>query len=70
MRGLKPMYRQLPFPLSRNNDEMERNILLFNREEYVQRFEVFMKEVYGNFDDGHAAERFVERLRGIMKSRI
>lgn len=70
MRGLKPMYRQLPFPLARDNDEMERNILMFNREEYVQRFEVFMKEVYGNFDDGHAAERFVERLRGIMKRRI
>lgn len=70
MRGLKPMYRQLPFPLARENDEMERNILMFNREDYVQRFEVFMKDVYVNFDDGHAAERFVERLRGIMKRRI
>ena len=70
MRGLKPMYRQLPFPLARDNDEMERNILMFNREEYEQRFEVFMKEVYGNFDDGQAAERFVEKLGGIMKRRI
>lgn len=68
MRGLKPMYHQLPFPLARDNDEMERNILEFNNEEYVRRFEIFMKNVYGNIDDGSSARRFVERLYVLMEN--
>lgn len=67
MRGLKPMYYQLPFTLSKTNDEMEQAILSFDKEEYAKRLENFAK-IYGSVDDGHAAERFVDRLEQIMNN--
>lgn len=67
MRGLKPMYYQMPFPLAKNNDEMEQNILNYNREERLRQFEEWMKCPYGSVDDGHASERFVERLKKVMQ---
>jgi len=66
MRGLKPMYYQMPFPLARNNDEMELNILNYNKEEYLKLFDEWMKDSYGSIDDGHASERLVERLKEII----
>lgn len=66
MRGLKPMYYQLPFTLSRNNDEMEKAIMNFDHEEYLRKLEEFYK-IYGSIDDGHASERFVEKLYKIMR---
>lgn len=66
MRGLKPMYYQLPFPLARNNDEMEQNILNYDKEERLKQFNEWMKDPYGSVDDGHASERFVERLKSII----
>lgn len=68
MRGLKPMYYKLPFTLSKTNDEMEKAILSFNKEEYDKRLADFAK-IYGSVDDGHAAERFVDHLEQIMKSK-
>ena len=66
MRGLKDMYYKLPFPLSRNNDEFELAIMSFNKEEYSKRLKEFYN-LYGSFDDGHSSERFVERLKKIVK---
>ena len=66
MRGLKSMYYQLPFILSRNNDEMEKAIMNFDREEYLKKLEDFYK-IYGSVDDGHASERFVEKMKKIIK---
>ena len=66
MRGLKPMYYNLPFPLAKNNDEMEDNILNYNEGNQVERFNVWMKDSYGSVDDGRASERFVERLKEIV----
>lgn len=66
MRGLKSMYYQLPFTLSRNNDEMEKAIMSFDSEVYSRKLEEFYK-IYGSVDDGHASERFVEKLKKIIK---
>ena len=61
MRGLKPMYYKLPFSLSRNNEELEKNIVSFDMEEYSKRLDDFYKK-YGSFDDGYASERFVKKI--------
>lgn len=66
MRGLKDMYYKLPFSLSRNNDELERAIMSFNMNDYSKKLGEFYK-LYGSFDDGHASERFVAKLRDIIK---
>lgn len=65
MRGLKPMYFQLPFTLSRTNDEINDAITNFDGQAYEQRLDKF-QAIYGSVDDGHASERFVERLQKIM----
>lgn len=65
MRGLKPMYFKLPFPLCRTNDELSKAIVAFDERDYNQRLESFYK-IYGSVDDGHASERFIERLKGVM----
>ena len=65
--GLKEMYFKMPFVLSRTNDEMEKAIMEFDMYEYQERLNKFEK-IYGSVDDGHAAERFVNRLNGILKS--
>ena len=66
IRGLKPMYFKLPFTLSKTNDEMEQAIMNFNKEQYYKRLNEFAK-LYGSYDDGYASERFVNRLRRIVK---
>ena len=66
MRGLKPMYFTLPFPLAKNNDELIHNISNYDYAAYLEKFEVFMKEIYGNFDDGHASVRFVEKIKKLL----
>lgn len=68
MRGLKPMYFTLPFPLARNNDELIENIRNYDYAAYLEKFEIFMSERYGNFDDGQASNRFVEKLKTLMKT--
>lgn len=67
MRGLKEMYFRLPFSLAKNNDELVLNILNYNHDEYIKRYEDFMKIEYGNIDDGYASKRFVSYLFTIFK---
>lgn len=65
MRGLKEMYFRLPFSLAKNNDELAQNILNYKYDEYIKRYEDFMKIEYGNIDDGSSSKRFVEKLKAI-----
>lgn len=66
MRGLKDMYFKLPFPRAKNNDEMEANIINFDIMKYAIDLEAFYK-MYGSVDDGHAAERFVEKMNKFLQ---
>lgn len=68
MRGLKDLYFKLPFPRAKNNDEMEANIMDFDKDKYAKSLEEFYK-MYGSVDDGHASERFVEKLRILIDKR-
>lgn len=65
MRGLKEMYYKLPFTLCRTNDEINRAVMEFDSDEYAKRLDEFQK-IYGSVDDGHAAERFVNKLSSMM----
>lgn len=66
MRGLKPMYYDLPFPLSRTNDELISNLMNYDYEKYLIEFEDFMINKYGNKDDGRAVTRFIQKLKSIV----
>lgn len=54
-----------PFPLAENNAQLEQNILSFDEDAYRKRCDAFIAEK-GCIDDGHAAERIVEKLKEIM----
>lgn len=55
-----------PFPLAENNRDLEKNILSFDEAAYLNRCEEFLQDK-GCVDDGHAAERIVEKLKEIME---
>ncbi len=65
LRGLKSLFYKFPFTLCINNDQLENAILTFDYDDYLKRLESFYS-VYGSVDDGHASERFVERLKSII----
>ena len=65
MRGLKDMYYHLPFTLSKTNDELSEAIMTFDNAPYQKRLAEFSK-IYGSVDDGHASERFVEKLKTLL----
>lgn len=67
MRGLKEMYFKLPFTLCRTNDELHDAILRYDRKAYQHGLDEFQK-IYGSVDDGHAAERFVNKLNGFVQA--
>ncbi len=66
MRGLKDMFFNFPFPLCKNNNELNQAILNFDEELYKKQLDKF-NLIYGSFDDGHASERLVARIKTIMK---
>lgn len=65
MRGLKEMYFQLPFALCCTNDELHDAIMAYDEESYQHRLDEFQK-IYGSVDDGHASERFVNKLKALI----
>lgn len=55
---------EVPFPVAYDNDELENNILLFNRDEYNKNVDEFIKKV-GIIEDGHASERIADLMEEI-----
>ena len=55
----------LPYPIAQNNDEMEKNILEFNEEQYLSRMRQFEREVELVFD-GRASARTGDLLESYM----
>ena len=58
-RGIRPEYRKLPFPHSKNNLELINNLRALDFENPYSND--FIKW-YGSKDDGHASERVVNRI--------
>lgn len=57
-----------PFPVANSQDELEKNILSFDNDLYVQRCNSFLQEM-GCIDDGHAAERTVDEIIKIIQNK-
>ncbi|MBO4432269.1 MAG: CDP-glycerol glycerophosphotransferase family protein [Clostridia bacterium] len=56
---------ELPFPTSTDEKTLCDNIRSFDNDKFVEDCDRFLKEK-GSVDDGHAAERVVEKLKEIM----
>jgi CDP-glycerol glycerophosphotransferase len=70
-RGFYFKLESTPFPVARNNDEIEKNILGFNETKYLADTEKFLA-ARGCIDDGHSSERIadkVEELMGVAKTK-
>lgn len=65
-RGLKPVYFDLPFPLSQNNKELIDIVRKFEMATYQENLKEFRKK-YIEFDDGHASENVVDIILSKIK---
>ena len=64
-RGLRYPLNETPFPLAETNETLIENIRHFNEEKYKRNVEKFLKDK-GSIDDGQAAKRVVELIKGII----
>lgn len=65
MRGLKPMYFELPFDICTSNDELAISIANFDEEQYQKKLDDFFK-LYSPYDRGTASESIVEKIRSYV----
>lgn len=56
---------ELPFPYARDNDEMERNIMAFDSEEYLRKWDAFAARM-GLNETGHAARDIAQKMADFM----
>lgn len=56
---------ELPFPYAKNNEELIDNILHYNYEEYLKRWEEFKKKT-GLVETGHAAKVIAAKIKDIF----
>jgi len=54
-----------PFPIASTNEQLEESILNFNRQEYDQKVEAFLKE-RGCIEDGLASKRIVDQIEKLL----
>lgn len=64
-RGLSPAYYELPIHINRTNDELIRSIEQYDEAQYRQALVPYLQH-YNSFDDGHASERVVERIKRVI----
>lgn len=64
-RGVYYEMEELPFPYARNNDEMERNVLSFDLQDYNNKWKEFSKRVALN-ETGHAAKDIADKICDII----
>lgn len=65
-RGFAYPLETTPFPIARNNQQMEQHILHFDAEKYEQERQAFLKGK-GCIEDGHASERVVEKIKELLQ---
>jgi len=65
-RGIRPLFYKLPFELSQSNEELCCAIMNYDEACYQQQLKVFMDTYYHSYDDGHASEYVVERIKEKM----
>lgn len=67
-RGVYFEMEELPFPYARNNDELISNILLFNHNDYIERWKQFAKRT-GLHETGHATEDIANKVLDILNGK-
>ncbi len=60
-RGLHFEMDELPFPYASNNDELEQNILAFDKDNYLKKWDAFSVKV-GLNETGHASHDIAEKI--------
>ena len=66
-RGLRDMFFELPLPHLLTQDELETQMAHFDQETYGRNVASFMDKYYRPFGDGHASEKIVDYLLGVMR---
>lgn len=61
-RGFHTPIVEWPFPIATNNQELEQNIINFNKNEYINKVKVHHDKL-GSFEDGHATERICNLIK-------
>ena len=64
-RGFYYPLESTPFPLCQDNDALEAAIRSFDEDAYQRRVSSFLEEK-GCYEDGHASERVVEKIKEVM----
>lgn len=59
------IYREIPYPVAKNNDELVCNIKYFNRDVYQESVKNFFEKI-GMFEDGYASERVVKLIQNYI----
>lgn len=67
--GVRPIFYDLPFPMAHSNEELNETIREFDVNVYHNLLDSFMHKHFRSYDDGHASEYVVERIKKIMGSR-
>lgn len=62
-RGLRDIFWDVPFPLAQTQCNLPGAITAAFAPTYIGRLESFLKDRVCSFDDGHASERVVERIK-------
>lgn len=69
LRGLKPVFYELPFSISVDEQSLYDNIRNYSDEEYQIKVDKYLAK-YGNFDDGHATERVCKIINMEMNLKV
>lgn len=67
MRGLRDVYFGLPFSRCHSNNELLNSIKSFSISDYSSKIEEYLRYTMRCFDDGHASEKVVERMKEVIK---
>lgn len=60
-RGVYYEMDELPFPYARDNQELIKNILEYNHDQYIKKWEKFKKDT-GLYETGHASKDIAEKI--------
>ena len=61
---------EMPFSISQTQEELFKNIINCNTNEYTTKIKEYIKRYKGHFDDGNASERVVEIIKEFINADI
>lgn len=67
-RDIRPIFYQLPFALAHSNEELCNVIRTYDELKYHEGLNAFMDEFFQSYDDGHASEHVVDRIKSVMNT--